>query len=76
MGYDVFLGNPHTNEMDPGFKLPVIDLTYDTVCFDLFHFNNVTFLSKSKIGVVHSIWLERQHSVLYYGKGFKGYSPG
>jgi hypothetical protein len=55
MGYDVFLGNPHTNEMDPGFKLPVIDLTYDTVCFDLFHFNNVTFLSKSKIGVVHSI---------------------
>jgi hypothetical protein len=33
MGYDPFIGNPHTNEMDPGFKLPVIDLTYNKVSF-------------------------------------------
>ena len=31
MGYDAFLGNPHTNEMDPGFRRPVIDLTYAKV---------------------------------------------
>jgi hypothetical protein len=30
-GYDVFYGNPQSNQADPGFRDPILALTYDKV---------------------------------------------
>ena len=32
-GYDALRGDPHADLKDPGFRQPVILLTYNTVCF-------------------------------------------
>ena len=31
VGYDILVGNPHSDLYDPGFKQPVFDLTYNQV---------------------------------------------
>ncbi len=30
-GYDVFYGNPQSNQADPGFRDPILALTYEKV---------------------------------------------
>ena len=30
-GYDVIVGDPHANEIDPGFRLSVVQLSYNVV---------------------------------------------
>ena len=38
-GYDVYRGNPHSDSMDLGFQSKVIDLTYNTVSYELENLN-------------------------------------
>ena len=34
-GYDIFMGNPQTESVDPGFRQAVVDLTYTVVSSQL-----------------------------------------
>jgi hypothetical protein len=35
VGYDILVGNPHSDLYDPGFKQAVFQLSYDTVSVSL-----------------------------------------